>query len=244
LFPLKDNLDNFIQKIKDVLCTLDINNDVPIEPDFRFHLARMLQEVIDDDTHPDMQKISLFLERDGFDLVLFYKPVIGEPFAEIIELKRGSRDNDNEFKASTLEDYFLTKPIVKYSNNKVKYNDLAKDLSKLVKAVIESQQVNIKRANYKPTAWIESYPVKSGLFILLCPDEKKFLSGWKSKTFRQKIVKTGADFWFEGKGSDFLLDNYNEKLIVENKSLLNLQSEGQETAEFLEFILITKKNNQ
>ena len=91
MFPLKDNFNSFIQKSKEVLYTLDINNDVPIEPDFRFRLARMLQEAIETDSHPNMQKISLFLERNRFDMVLFYKPVDGESYAEIIELKRISR---------------------------------------------------------------------------------------------------------------------------------------------------------
>lgn len=241
MFPLKDNFDIFIQKTKDVLSSLDINNDVPIEPDLRFRLARMLQELIEADNHPDMLDISLFLERNKFDMVLFYKPVVGEPFAEIIELKRGSRDNEEEFKKSTLEDYFLTKPIVNGCNKKLKYNDLAKDLSKIVKVVIESKQVPVKRANYKPKAWKESYPVQSGFFMLLCPNEKKFPKEWKSKTFRQDIVKAGADFWNKGKGSDFIMDNYNEKLFVKYETLSNLRSKGQETAEFLEFVLVTKK---
>ena len=240
MFPLKDNFDIFIQKTKDLLYTLDINNDVPIEPDLRFRLARMLQGLIEADNHPDMLDISLFLERNKFDMVLFYKPVVEEPFAEIIELKRGSRDNKEEFQENTLEDYFFTKPIVN-EFKKLKYNDLAKDLSKLVKAVIESKQVNVKKANYKPKAWTESYPVKSGFFILLCPNEKKFPKEWKDKTFRQKIVKAGADFWNKGKGSDFLMDNYNEKLFVKYEPISNLRSKGQETAEFLEFVLVTKK---
>ena len=158
MFPLFQNTGIFRNKFTAYLKQFDINSEIPIEPDFRFHLMKFLMDNLNENKGR-FDEISIFLERNKFDLVIFYKKD-NKKFAEAIELKRGAKDKKELYEQTSKNDYFLNYHILtkeeqskltEEKKNEIAIMTIAKDLYKIISSVSLKKNISKKRADYKPS---------------------------------------------------------------------------------------------
>ena len=234
-FGEKQNYLDFMNEIFHSLENIDLNNLIPTEEEMRFRIATVIQNWMDKKDYSTMNKIIMNLERQSssagkIDIVIFYYPKTGNPFAEIIELKRGGKDKLKDLEKRPIERYFTN----------IREGSIAEDLRKLIFRFVDEEF--IERTSSNRDANFDRMPINSGLFILLSPIEKL---GKKesSRTFKRTVLHGGINFWESSQGMKIIRDRGKEIIFIHpNEPMANLRAKGQETEEYLEYVLLKSKN--
>ena len=122
------------------------------------------------------------INRSKIDIVIFYDPLIGNPFAEIIELKRAGKDKPIDKKKSAIKRYYT----------KVRSSSIAEDLYKLVFRISQSENIH-KAISTQEGRLEEEIPITGGLFLLLSPTQKK--GRRVNEDYKKEILYEGITFW-------------------------------------------------
>lgn len=230
----------FVEKINKELNKIDTNKQLPTEHELRCLIAKILQEEIDKKTNKTMIEIIINLERELIDIVLFYYPKNKDekPFAEMIELKRGGKDRkfteekEEKISIQELADYF----------NEPKEQTTAEDIKKIIEKIAADEGVGRANATWDYTDKV-GVPIRSGITILLCPNEKKNENqNWISRKHREKIGRLAKRFWNGKVGRILIQQMGGAKIQLTQQTFNDVGVMEQERQEFLVCILIKKKD--
>ena len=187
-----------------------------------------------------MNEIVINLERENIDIVIFYYPKNEEPFAEMIELKRGG--GDKEF---TEDEKKIPLQELTTCFNEPKEQTTAEDIKKIIEKIAVSERVGRAYATWKYTDKV-GVPIRSGVMINLCPNEKKNENQkWTSRKHREKIGRLAEKFWNGSMGKAIIHHEMGgEKILVIQQTFTDVGIKEQEKPEFLVCVLIKKKEEK